>query len=168
MTGHGGDQFLKFQDSEELQSHDLADAVKQMKEKRRSCSPLILFHKCINTVNHYLKKFFCHLEGGWWLWCKFSSSHFLFRQFCLEHTRWRWFWAISTIILISLMENSCVCIFYIWFRSCPAYDLCLFILAVLLAINIFLCILYRSFIVVQLAWLLRLPFAIWMLGSRNF
>ncbi|KAL6538258.1 hypothetical protein OROGR_012246 [Orobanche gracilis] len=35
MTGHGGDGFLKFQDSEELQSHDLADAVKQMKEKRR-------------------------------------------------------------------------------------------------------------------------------------
>jgi glycosylphosphatidylinositol transamidase (GPIT) subunit GPI8 len=35
MTGHGGDEFLKFQDSEELQSHDLADAVKQMKEKHR-------------------------------------------------------------------------------------------------------------------------------------
>ncbi|KAH9698946.1 peptidase C13 family [Citrus sinensis] len=27
MTGHGGDEFLKFQDSEELQSHDLADAI---------------------------------------------------------------------------------------------------------------------------------------------
>ena len=39
MTGHGGDEFLKFQDSEELQSHDLADAVKQMKEKHRwECS----------------------------------------------------------------------------------------------------------------------------------
>ncbi|RWW03635.1 hypothetical protein BHE74_00033098 [Ensete ventricosum] len=35
MTGHGGDEFLKFQDSEELQSHDLADAVRQMKEKSR-------------------------------------------------------------------------------------------------------------------------------------
>lgn len=35
MTGHGGDEFLKFQDSEELQSPDLADAVKQMKEKHR-------------------------------------------------------------------------------------------------------------------------------------
>ncbi|KAK6911355.1 Peptidase C13, legumain [Dillenia turbinata] len=34
MTGHGGDEFLKFQDSEELQSHDLADAVKQMKEEK--------------------------------------------------------------------------------------------------------------------------------------
>ncbi|KAH9698945.1 peptidase C13 family [Citrus sinensis] len=40
MTGHGGDEFLKFQDSEELQSHDLADAVKQMKEK-----PCVSYHK---------------------------------------------------------------------------------------------------------------------------
>ncbi|PWA41204.1 hypothetical protein CTI12_AA534880 [Artemisia annua] len=36
MTGHGGDEFLKFQDANELQSHDLADAVKQMKEKHRT------------------------------------------------------------------------------------------------------------------------------------
>lgn len=42
MTGHGGDEFLKFQDSEELQSHDLADAVKQMKEKGRFI-PLFFF-----------------------------------------------------------------------------------------------------------------------------
>ncbi|KAJ0704112.1 putative peptidase C13, legumain [Helianthus annuus] len=42
MTRHGGDKFLKFQDSEELQSHDLADAVKQMKEKRRFKELLIM------------------------------------------------------------------------------------------------------------------------------
>ncbi|KAK9705601.1 hypothetical protein RND81_07G069500 [Saponaria officinalis] len=42
MTGHGGDEFLKFQDSEELQSNDLADAVKQMKEKRRFKELLIM------------------------------------------------------------------------------------------------------------------------------
>jgi glycosylphosphatidylinositol transamidase (GPIT) subunit GPI8 len=35
MTGHGGDEFLKFQDVEEVSSHDLADAFKQMDEKRR-------------------------------------------------------------------------------------------------------------------------------------
>ncbi|XP_077233884.1 peptidase C13 family isoform X1 [Tasmannia lanceolata] len=46
MTGHGGDQFLKFQDSEELQSHDLADAVKQMKEKRRFKELLIMVDTC--------------------------------------------------------------------------------------------------------------------------
>ncbi|KAK9705606.1 hypothetical protein RND81_07G070000 [Saponaria officinalis] len=42
MTGHGGDEFLKFQDSEELQSHDLSDAMKQMNEKRRFKELLIM------------------------------------------------------------------------------------------------------------------------------
>ncbi|XP_021283376.1 putative GPI-anchor transamidase [Herrania umbratica] len=46
MTGHGGDEFLKFQDSEELQSHDLADAVKQMKEKLRFKELLIMVDTC--------------------------------------------------------------------------------------------------------------------------
>ncbi|KAJ6292071.1 hypothetical protein OIU76_024055 [Salix suchowensis] len=46
MTGHGGDEFLKFQDSEELQSHDLADAVKQMKEKRRFKELLVMVDTC--------------------------------------------------------------------------------------------------------------------------
>ncbi|KAK1283539.1 Vacuolar-processing enzyme beta-isozyme [Acorus calamus] len=46
MTGHGGDEFLKFQDNEELQSHDLADAVKQMKEKHRFKELLIIVDTC--------------------------------------------------------------------------------------------------------------------------
>ncbi|KAK9705605.1 hypothetical protein RND81_07G069900, partial [Saponaria officinalis] len=46
MTGHGDDEFLKFQDSEEFQSHDLADAVKQMKEKRRFKELLIMVDIC--------------------------------------------------------------------------------------------------------------------------
>ncbi|XP_057549100.1 uncharacterized protein LOC130827402 [Amaranthus tricolor] len=46
MAGHGGDEFLKFQDSEELQSHDLADAVKQMKEKQRFKELLIMVDTC--------------------------------------------------------------------------------------------------------------------------
>ncbi|KAK9093242.1 hypothetical protein Syun_028153 [Stephania yunnanensis] len=46
MTGHGGDEFLKFQDSEELQSHDLADAVKQMKEKHRFKELLVMVDTC--------------------------------------------------------------------------------------------------------------------------
>ncbi|XP_047336684.1 putative GPI-anchor transamidase [Impatiens glandulifera] len=46
MTGHGGDEFLKFQDSEELQSHDLADAVRQMKEKLRFKELLIMVDTC--------------------------------------------------------------------------------------------------------------------------
>lgn len=49
MTGHGGDEFLKFQDSEEIQSRDLADAFAQMHKKRRwwsDASPSIWFHCC--------------------------------------------------------------------------------------------------------------------------
>jgi GPI-anchor transamidase subunit K len=35
MTGHGGNEFLKFQDNEEISAFDLADAVEQMYQKRR-------------------------------------------------------------------------------------------------------------------------------------
>lgn len=40
LTGHGGDEFLKFQDKEQVQSHDLADALAQMHEKGRQ-GPLL-------------------------------------------------------------------------------------------------------------------------------
>jgi GPI-anchor transamidase subunit K len=35
MTGHGGNEFLKFQDAEEIGAFDLADAFQQMWEKKR-------------------------------------------------------------------------------------------------------------------------------------
>ncbi len=35
MTGHGGDEFLKFQDHEEISAYDLADAIEQMWQKKR-------------------------------------------------------------------------------------------------------------------------------------
>ena len=35
MTGHGGDGFLKFQDSEEITNIELADAFEQMWSKQR-------------------------------------------------------------------------------------------------------------------------------------
>jgi glycosylphosphatidylinositol transamidase (GPIT) subunit GPI8 len=35
MTGHGGNEFLKFQDNEEVSAFDIADAIEQMWEKRR-------------------------------------------------------------------------------------------------------------------------------------
>lgn len=38
MTGHGGDEFLKFQDNEEISAFDVADAVEQMYEKKRCVS----------------------------------------------------------------------------------------------------------------------------------
>lgn len=35
LTGHGGNEFLKFQDAEEISSYDIADAIHQMWEKKR-------------------------------------------------------------------------------------------------------------------------------------
>lgn len=35
MTGHGGNEFLKFQDNEEISAFDLADAIEQMWQKKR-------------------------------------------------------------------------------------------------------------------------------------
>uniref|UniRef100_A0A915KPU0 GPI-anchor transamidase n=1 Tax=Romanomermis culicivorax TaxID=13658 RepID=A0A915KPU0_ROMCU len=45
MTGHGGDGFLKFQDSEEITNVDLADTIEQMWEKNRSVSVSYHFHR---------------------------------------------------------------------------------------------------------------------------
>lgn len=51
MTGHGGDSFLKFQDAEEISSHDLADAFEQMYEKRRYHEMLFMIDTCqANTM----------------------------------------------------------------------------------------------------------------------
>lgn len=41
MTGHGGDEFLKFQDNEEVSAFDIADAIEQMHEKRRYVDALV-------------------------------------------------------------------------------------------------------------------------------
>ncbi len=35
LSGHGGNEFLKFQDVQELLAQDLADAVSEMHEKGR-------------------------------------------------------------------------------------------------------------------------------------
>lgn len=51
MTGHGGDQFLKFQDSEEIGAWDLADAFGQMWEKKRYHELLFMVDTCqANTM----------------------------------------------------------------------------------------------------------------------
>lgn len=52
MTGHGGDEFLKFQDSEEIQSRDLADAFAQMHEKRRYKELLVMVDTCQAATLH--------------------------------------------------------------------------------------------------------------------
>jgi phosphatidylinositol glycan class K len=35
LTGHGGENFLKFQDDEEISAKELSDAFEQMKQKER-------------------------------------------------------------------------------------------------------------------------------------
>src|SRR5277367_5251050 len=51
MTGHGGSEFLKFQDSEEISSWDLADAFSQMREKKRYNEILFMIDTCqANTL----------------------------------------------------------------------------------------------------------------------
>lgn len=44
MTGHGGDEFIKFQDAEEISSIEIADAIEQMNEKKRF---LVLLEKLL-------------------------------------------------------------------------------------------------------------------------
>ncbi|XP_074115933.1 putative GPI-anchor transamidase [Cotesia typhae] len=46
LTGHGGNGFLKFQDSEEITSQDLADALEQMWQKRRYHEILFIVDTC--------------------------------------------------------------------------------------------------------------------------
>lgn len=46
LTGHGGDNFLKFQDKEELSGDELADAFGQMEEKKRYHEILFMIDTC--------------------------------------------------------------------------------------------------------------------------
>jgi hypothetical protein len=50
MTGHGGDEFLKYQDNEEMSSQELADAFEQMHEKRRYHQILFIIDTCQATT----------------------------------------------------------------------------------------------------------------------
>ena len=51
MTGHGGDEFLKFQDSEEISAFDLADAFEQMWQKKR-CAVVSVFEYIITNSSY--------------------------------------------------------------------------------------------------------------------
>lgn len=46
LTGHGGDGFLKFQDSEEVTSQEMADALEQMWQKRRYNEIFFMIDTC--------------------------------------------------------------------------------------------------------------------------
>ena len=46
VSGHGGEGFLKFQDTEELSDQDIADAIHEMKEKKRFNEMLFIADTC--------------------------------------------------------------------------------------------------------------------------
>ena len=46
VSGHGGEGFLKFQDTEELSDQDIADAIYEMKEKKRFNEMLFIADTC--------------------------------------------------------------------------------------------------------------------------
>ncbi|KAK6462351.1 peptidase C13 family-domain-containing protein [Scheffersomyces coipomensis] len=51
LTGHGGNEFLKFQDAEEIGSYDIADAFEQMYEKKRYNEIFFMIDTCqANTM----------------------------------------------------------------------------------------------------------------------
>ncbi|KAA1118947.1 glycosylphosphatidylinositol anchor biosynthesis [Puccinia graminis f. sp. tritici] len=55
MTGHGGDEFLKFQDAEEISAFDLADAFQTMWAKKRYNELLFMIDTCqANTMTSKL------------------------------------------------------------------------------------------------------------------
>lgn len=56
MTGHGGDDFLKFQDAEEIASEDIADAFAQMYEKKRYNEIFFMIDTC--QANTMFSKFY--------------------------------------------------------------------------------------------------------------
>lgn len=62
MTGHGGEDFLKFQDAEELSNVELADAFEQMWQKRRYNELLFIIDTC-QAVSMYKKFYSPNLIG---------------------------------------------------------------------------------------------------------
>ena len=86
LTGHGGEDFLKFQDDEEISAYELVDAFEQMHQKRRYNELLFIIglnkKKCffshINFLIRYVSSrvndkkcvfawicWFCIIEGWW-------------------------------------------------------------------------------------------------------
>merc|ERR1712093_394099 len=56
MTGHGGNEFLKFQDAEEISAFDLADAFEQMWEQKRYNEIFFMIDTC--QANTMYSKFY--------------------------------------------------------------------------------------------------------------
>lgn len=77
MTGHGGDEFLKFQDTEEISAFDIADAFETMWQKKRRGHFPSLFY-ILRHANRYNEIFFmidsCQANS---MYSKFYSPNIL-------------------------------------------------------------------------------------------
>lgn len=56
LTGHGGNEFLKFQDAEEIGSYDIADAFEQMYKKKRYNEIFFMIDTC--QANSMYERFY--------------------------------------------------------------------------------------------------------------
>jgi glycosylphosphatidylinositol transamidase (GPIT) subunit GPI8 len=66
LTGHGGDGFLKFNDYEEVSSHDIADAVEQMHQQRRYNEMLLIVDTCqVRLADDVCNLFNVEVERQW-------------------------------------------------------------------------------------------------------
>jgi phosphatidylinositol glycan class K len=64
MTGHGGNEFLKFQDNEEISSKDLADCFEQMWQKQRSSIAFLLVRNRVIRFTITFKDIFTFSKTG--------------------------------------------------------------------------------------------------------
>ena len=103
MTGHGGDEFLKFQDSTEITSQDFSDAFEEMYQKKRYKSILFIGDTCqANTLGNAIRSpnilsIGSSLLGensyswgsddnvGLSLTDRFTSKYFLFQRYIYIH-----------------------------------------------------------------------------------
>ena len=77
MTGHGGNEFLKFQDNEEISAFDIADAFEQMYQKKRYFLFLLLLLSLPVSIPCFSKQKFqlqWNPVHGWYM----SSQYHVF------------------------------------------------------------------------------------------
>lgn len=103
MNGHGGDQFLKFHDKEEVSSHDLGGALREMELKKR-------YHRVCR---------FIFIVGGWVVRVWYTRYHgvvmLLFYSFGMHGGRADFLFfpdkshlLVGCLLLVLIGLNSCL------------------------------------------------------------
>ena len=116
LTGHGGENFLKFQDDEEINAFELADAFEQMNQKKRYNELLFIGLETIfysfeyfnfsrympGSVNYQIS-----LLGRICWFCQFKS----WRRFVIASC-WSWAGLVNitnnTVYIIILILKACI------------------------------------------------------------